>query len=141
METKLKPARTFSEPRIKIITDLDALVSNSIGVKLGGKVYRINPVDTETFMKLSANLSAIQKILDKREKGEEIFDAEVYEVYTDFIQSVCPDITLSVLKSCTLAQINALVVTITKHMMGGTQNEMQSDEVTDTGEKKKSVKL
>lgn len=132
---KLWPVRTESKP-IKIIADIDAIISEPVGFIFQGQTYEIHPVDTESFMRVANSLHEVQRILQDRGQGKSIDEEEVYQAYLKFIQPLCPRIGLKELKAMKLPQIDALVNLIFKHIRGDTTQSKTEQEETDEKKKK-----
>lgn len=121
-------AEKFSTKREKptVVTDLDAIVRDSIAVTLHGKKHVIRPVLVEEFFAL-ANAWAVIGDLDSRKN---VGIDEVIDAYFGVIHAVCPTITREDLRTCTLSQITGFLRVVMEHSTGGL-----------TDEKKKALKI
>lgn len=137
---KLLPTRNQSRPNVQVIADFDDLIAQPIGFKVFGKVYEIQPVTTETFLKVANALGQVQNLLSERAQGREIKDQEVYDHYFQFITPLCPDMTKDELKKLALPQLNALITLIIQHMTGRTPQTPKPVEAEDA-EKKNSKQM
>ncbi len=119
---KLRPAR----PEVKVIADIDEIISQPIGFRFNGRIYTIQPISTRVFVHVAQELQSFTQLLKKKET-EEITEDEIYNSYYRWVKSVCPEISQADIRKMTVAQLNALMNLIIEHMTGRTAKEMLGD--------------
>lgn len=118
---KLMPAR----PDVKLIADLDEIISQPIGFKFGGRDYVIQPVSTSAFLKITQAMENFQALLKvKDSKPGEITEDIVYEAFYRWIVILVPEIKLAAVKKMAFAQLNALMTLMIQHITGQTSDAM-----------------
>lgn len=135
-----RDAKKHNEP-MKLIADLDAIISQPIGFKYLGNQYVIEPLTTESYMDLILAYQNLQFLLKRRDEqdGTVTLD-QTYEAYYTLMHSVCPTITLSEIKKGKLIQLSAMLGLMIKHITGDTAPLMAgSDPFEMSDEKKKNV--
>lgn len=130
------PARSKAQSAT-IVTDLDALISKPIAFKFQNEIFTVKPVDTGTFLKVAASLGDLQALLS-REDPTQTNREEIDEKYFNLLSVLCEDLTLAHIQRMTVAQINALLRLVVRHLTGDTEKFMQATE-TDSTEKKNQV--
>ena len=138
--SKLMPARSANEEPVKIISDLDSLISRRIGVKFQGKVLEIEPVDTQSFIRIAQASFEFHKLLhDKEMNNVEVTQDQIYRAYYKFISILCPSISMDEIKSMKVQQLSALMQTIVAHISGKTAKDMQAlaEDLSQEAQKKK----
>ena len=103
MFRRLKPVRD-DLVKDNMVADLDALISDPVFFQSQGKTFKINPITTEEFLKVTSAFSKIDTLKDKKEITH---DELIYHYYR-VIKSVCPDIKVKHLNEMTQAQLGAL---------------------------------
>ena len=98
----------------KVVTDLDAIVKDSIAVKLHGKTHMIKPILVEEFFAIS-NALALVSDLQKREK---ITLEDLIDGYYGVIFAVCPTITKDDIRACSHSQVAAFLKRVISHVSG-----------------------
>lgn len=130
---KLMPSRSEHTP-VKVIADLDALISQPIGFKYLGKDFIIDPMTTENFIQITKALHDMEVAL----KADGMDQDAIYLTYYNFIHALCKSITLSDIKKAALPQLHALMALLIKHIKGETGQEMvDAPETFDEAQKKK----
>lgn len=134
--SRIMPAR--QKPAVKVIADLDSIVSQPIGFRFMGKDYVIEPVTTEKFMQIAGALERMQNIAKEHAENKGITQEDVYESYHDFIKSLCPKITVKDLRSMALPQLHAVINLMIRHITGQTDDQMVGESEIHS-EKKKTL--
>lgn len=117
------PTRDEHKP-VKVISDLDALISQPIGFKYLGKDHIIEPMTTENYIEVCQGLYDMDIVARRKEDDPEFEKDAIYAAYFRFIHSVCKTITLEDLKKAKIAQLHALIALIIKHVKGETSPDM-----------------
>jgi len=131
---KFLPARQKEDlTHLKIVSDFDKLVSEPVGFKFLGRVWKIKPVTNEIFMQVTLQYGKLVGFLQG--EGELQGDA-LFEEYLKFIHPVCPEFKLEDLKKMNMPQLNALIGLIMKHLTGNVYSEANAS--TEENEKKKT---
>lgn len=127
----LKPTRTqFTDKPVELISDLDKIITKTYLFIFEGKEYSINPVSLEDFARYSQALANISNIQSKKEVSQK----EVIEAYAEFISSVCPEVTVSMIERMTLPQLGALTNLVVSVITGTV--EKKNIELTPTNQVK-----
>ena len=119
------------------MVDLDKLIAEPIYFQFRGKAYKVEPVTTARFVKMVQSLGRIQGLLDKKDTDGIKSTSEVYDVYEEFITTLCPHISRQDIELMSMGQIAALTNLLINHMMGRTQTE----EIQGEDAEKKNTKL
>lgn len=121
---KMMPARSNAD----VVTDLDAIVSESVSFRFNGKLHQIHPISLESFLRFSNAQTNLMAGL----KDEAILKTpkELATRYFEMISSVCDSITLDDIQDMEQVQIAALYQLVLDIVTGQ----------VDTGEGKKKRK-
>jgi len=119
---KINPARSNAAPDYSVVLDLDEIISKPVAFKFRGKSYVVEPVSTETFLKLAEVLNKIQSLVSSIAQGAKAHDEDVYLAYYEYIKVLCPEFTLEMLKKMQLPQVHGLINLIIKHATGQPMN-------------------
>lgn len=134
---KIMPSRdAFAPPAtpVKVIADLDLLISQPIGFKYLGRDYVIDPMTTKNYFEVIKGLHDIEVLTSNRDSTTL---EETYQAYYRFVHALCKTITLEDIKKATLPQLSALMNLLIKHIKGETTGDMVGEaEVTDSEKKK-----
>ena len=115
--TKLRPARQAAED-IRVVVDLDSLISEPVGFRFRGKIYQIQPVTTRQFMQMSQVLGELQSLNTAQKSGTEVHEETINAAFHRYVSAICPELTMELLVSMTLAQRGALLTLILRHATG-----------------------
>lgn len=110
-----RPSRATVE--VRVVADLDRLVSESVGFMLHGKVRRIKPLTQETFLKVINELAT----LDMLRTSKDFEPIKLRKAYLSLFSKACEPMSDSDLKQMTDAQIGALVQQIIECVTGRAQ--------------------
>jgi hypothetical protein len=117
---RIRPARTQAKD-LGVILDLDDLLTKPNGFRVHGKLYKVNAVDTQTFMRLAEILGEVQTLI--RELGtRDVSENEIYEKYHEYISVLCPEFTMEALRKMQLPQVHGLINLIIKQATGQPMN-------------------
>ncbi len=116
---KKKPTRVSSED-IRVVTDLDRLVSESVGFRWNGKVHLIKPMSTEVFLFVLKDLARMDAIYKSKIRDEDT----ILRTYASLFQNVCDTISYDDVLKMSHAQITALF----REIMDCVKGKAQSDE-------------
>ncbi len=118
----LRPARSqASQTTREIVSDLDAIVSQSVSFKLHGKYHEIKPISTKTYMLYVNALSEVFALKDK----EKITSDELINKYFLLVKSVCETVEREDIEKMTQAQIGAMFELIMNTITGSAQVEAE----------------
>lgn len=109
------PAREAVE--VKVIVDLDRLISESVGFMLHGKLRRIKSMTQENFLRVVNELAALDLMRAKSERDPKALHA----AYIKLFKQACEPINDEDLNKMTDAQIGALVQNIIECVTGRAQ--------------------
>jgi hypothetical protein len=137
---KLMPTRGGTQKPVKLITDLDLLVSQPIGFRYLGRDHVIEPMTTQNFIDVVKALHDIEVIASRSEDHPEFDQEEIYLAYHRFVSALCDSITLEDIKKAKLPQLHALMALLTKHIKGETTPDMMESESDASDSEKKKMK-
>lgn len=106
MSLSLFPKKKIPE-NIKIVRDLDRLISTPIGVTLFGKTIVIKPMTTEHFLSVCQSLGELDA-LKARSRTTAIEEKEAVKKYHELFSVACEGLTKDDLMKMEYAQIGAL---------------------------------
>lgn len=115
MLKRFLPARQAVE--VRVVTDLDRLISEPVGFMLHGQVRRIKPLTQENFLYMVNELAALDMLRSEKERNPE----KIRAAYMALFKKACEPITDEDLKRMTDAQIGALVQQIIECVTGRAQ--------------------
>jgi len=111
---KFKPVRDKHVGDVEVVADLDALISDDIAFRFGGKTYKIKPLEAGEAFIVWQNLSKLEGLT----KRDEVTFTEVLDFYTDLFSSVCPEIKRSDVEQMSQPQCAALLQLILDTVTG-----------------------
>lgn len=117
---------------VKVISDLDDLVSEDVAFVYKGKTYVLNPVTAEDMMKMEVARAKLVLMLTGRADGLALPPDEIYERYFELISPIVKDLTYPDIRSMNVVQLNALLNLVFRQLTGDPELY---------GEKKKTMKL
>lgn len=106
---------------VKVVTDLDRLITEHTGFRWNGKVHVINPISTELFLKLTNEFDRIERLI----KGGSNEPKLVLDAYAKLFSSVCDTISIHDVREMTYPQIGALFTLVVRCVTGRAQVEEQ----------------
>jgi len=98
----LKPARP--DTNIPVISDLDAMVAESVPFRFGGKVHFIKPISVLEFYQYT---QALAKLVDLKD-AQSVSGEELVDCYYNLFKAVCDTIEHKDIEKMTTAQASAL---------------------------------
>lgn len=104
---------------VELVSDIDAIITETIYFQLHGKVRAIKPMSAEQFLKYSLALSKLYSLRER--KG--LTGDELVEAYFELANSVIDDITKDDIRKLTQAQVSGLYTLILKSVTGEIQAE------------------
>lgn len=125
---------TLSTGKTEVVTDLDAILSRTVGVRFSGRVYRIPPLSFEDFLKATNALAG----LDLLAKEKVVSIEQIRQAYVSLFEICCPEILKSEkFSELTNQQMAALYKTILDQLVGKAEMESQkkSQQNADMSEK------
>lgn len=134
---KIMPTRdAFSPPAtpVKVIADLDLLISQPIGFKYLGRDYVIDPMTTRNYIEVVKGLHDIEVLTSNRDSTTL---EDTYQAYYKFVHALCKTMTLEDIKKATLPQLAALMNLLIRHIKGETTGDMVGEPQVEDVEKKK----
>jgi hypothetical protein len=124
MLSRLLPARAKKQEGP--VTDLDAIVAESVSFRFKGKNHTLHPIDMETFLKFTNAQSSLMRVLNDKENV--LTTRGLAEKYFEVINPLCASISLKDIMDMEQVQIAALYQLII---------DMVTGQVPDTGDGKK----
>lgn len=118
---RLMPTRSALEAKTSgaLVADLDALIEQPTFFKLHGKIHKINPMLVEEFWAVANALADLHKV----QKADKIAFDDMVDNFHRVIHAVCPSITRDDLRSCTQAQLAAIMQRVNDHVNGVAQGD------------------
>lgn len=126
----IKTGKPVEIPEAQVVSDLDAMIAHPIAFRLHGKIHQIKPISVKEFYAFANAIAGIGAL----EKEEKITTAQVVDLYTRIICSVCDSISRKDVEAMTQAQCGALLQLIVEAVTGKAQVEAGAG----SGEKKKT---
>jgi hypothetical protein len=111
----MMPARGAKD--LSMVVDLDDLIAKPVGFRFRGRLYRVEPVSAERFMRVSGALAEAAALLEQA-KTESVSQDQIYEAYHQFIGALVPDFQVDVLKDMTLPQVHGMINLLIKQVTG-----------------------
>lgn len=113
---RFRPARDNGN-EVKVIVDLDRLISQSVGFMLHGKVRRVKPMTMDTFLFVTNELAALDVL--RQQKTHDYVGLR--KAYAKLIKRACEPISDHEIKLMTDPQIAALIQHIIDCVRGNGQ--------------------
>lgn len=101
---RFKPARQEIPSDIKMIVDLDRLISEPVGFRFRGRVHQIKPLTNAQFFRVINDFTQLQWLA----KQEKVDHQQVIGGYAKIFQTCCPTISNNDVASMTPSQMAAL---------------------------------
>lgn len=102
---QIRPARPQEVRDVRVIADLDRLVSEPIGFRYQGQVHLIKEISTANFMALVNQMAKLDMLRTKPDLKEE----ELYQEYETMFRLACYSITREMIESMKPSQMAALL--------------------------------
>lgn len=115
MISKLWPAR--SKASIGPVTDLDAIVSESVTFRFKGKVHNLKPISLAEYLKFINAMAEMNKAFEEKDKSP-LTAKDLASKYHAVIAAVCDTITLDDILSMEQAQVAALYQLVIDQITG-----------------------
>ena len=119
MLSKFLPARAKKQEGP--VTDLDAIVAESVSFRFKGKIHTLHPVDMETFLKFTNAQSTLMRTLNGKENV--LTPQALAEKYFEVINPLCSSIQLKDIMDMEQVQIAALYQLIIDMVTGQVPGE------------------
>ena len=119
MLSKFLPARAKKQEGP--VTDLDAIVAESVSFRFKGKIHTLHPVDMETFLKFTNAQSTLMRTLNDKENV--LTPQALAEKYFEVINPLCSSIQLKDIMDMEQVQIAALYQLIIDMVTGQVPGE------------------
>lgn len=133
---RLMPTRGEHKP-VKVIADLDLLVSQPIGFKYLGRDHVIQPMTTANYIEVVKALHDMEMIVGKRQDDPDFDQDSIYAAYHRFVSALCKTISIEDIKKAKLPQLHALMALMISHIKGETASDMVETPAESDIEKKK----
>lgn len=101
-------------PDIQVISDLDSILSRTVGFKYEGKIFEIPPLSLEMFLLAVQGLATLDHLKTKEDVGID----ELKAAYLKLFGVVCPRVTMKIVESMGHQQIAALLNLVIEVIMG-----------------------
>jgi hypothetical protein len=111
---KFMPTRRASEVSENFIADLDALVNEPVYFKVLGKVHKIEPISSETFLRFTNGYHKIMGLNDRKDLTPD----DVIDAYYQIFNSVCKTITRKDVENMKQVQIGGVFQVIVDAVTG-----------------------
>ena len=99
---------------VRLVCDLDAILTETVGFKFDGVIYEIPPISLEKFILAVQGLAVLDSLKQKKElNGTELLDA-----YESLFRLVCPKLTRKIIQDMGHQRIGALLNLIIEVIMG-----------------------
>jgi len=99
---------------VRLVCDLDAILTETVGFKFDGVIYEIPPISLEKFILAVQGLAVLDNLKQKKElNGPELLDA-----YESLFRLVCPKLTRKIIQDMGHQRIGALLNLIIEVIMG-----------------------
>jgi len=118
--SKSPQAELTAQPGVRLITDLDLLVTQPVGFKWKGKVHFIKPMSTAVYLGLLERLARMDAIYKQGSKDHRL----VIRAYAELFSFVCETIRYKDVEEMTQAQIRGLFAEIMATVTGKAQAEI-----------------
>lgn len=105
---------------VRVIADLDRLVSEPVGFRYAGKVHRIKPMSTEVFLSVLRDLARVHEIQRLKIQVDE---GTMTKVMAALFMDVCDTLTYDDIAEMTYAQRTSLFANIIDIVKGSTKDE------------------
>ena len=128
---KLRAHNSSPADNARIVTNLDRLVAEPVGVMLLGKRRIVKPITTEQFLKLSRELAAID-MLRMKAQTEPLDEKEVVEKYSELFKIAVEPFSGDDMNKMTYPQMAALFQVILDCVGGKAQVEDEKKNVNQT---------
>lgn len=115
--------KSAPKSQAKVIADLDALISEPIAFKFGGRVHLIQPIQTSEFFVITNKLAKMDLLRAKSEISKE----ELLKAYEDVICSACKTIKPKDIASMTQTQLAAIFQLILDCLTGKAYIESEDE--------------
>jgi len=107
------PAR-ISYDDVKVVADLDRMISDPVGFRFQGKIHVIKPMTQEVFLRAASAFAKMDQM-----RKDPVYDPEkLIAVYVDLFNKVCDTIGENEIRSMTDAQRGAVVQQIVDCITG-----------------------
>lgn len=117
--TRFRPARSMALQDIKVVSNLDDILTQPVAFILHGKTHYLEPLNTETFFRWSECLAQLFELKNQ----DKLPSSELLDAYDKLFRSVCPTITRSDIAECKQSQIAALLSVLLDHVSGRVKGE------------------
>lgn len=122
LRKRIAAAPTHLAAKTEVVTDLDAILGRTVGVRFHGRVYRIPPLSFEEFLIATNALAELEKLGKERIVSIE----QVRQAYVGLFQICCPEIVKDKnFSELTNQQFAALYKTIFEQLMGKPELDAQ----------------
>ena len=116
------PARAQAQhdqiPDVKIVCDFDSVLSQRVGFKFQGRVYQMEPVTVENYMKVTLAYRDLLDMAQGRAQGVAMKQDEIYLRYFELIHPLVPEFSYETLKQLPFTALNQLINLVIKNLSG-----------------------
>lgn len=113
---------THTAAKTEVVTDLDAILGRTVGVRFNGRVYRIPPLSFQEFLMATNALAELEALGKERVVSIE----QIRQAYIALFQVCCPEIVNDKkFSELTNQQFAALYKTIFEQLMGKPELDAQ----------------
>lgn len=110
---KLRPARDAYD-EVKVVADLDRMISDPVGFRFQGKVHVIKPMTQEVFLKTASAFAKMDQM-----RKDPVHDVDkLISVYVELFSRCCDTIGVKEVRAMTDSQKGAIVQQIVDCITG-----------------------
>lgn len=118
------------EPSFEVVTDLDAIMTRTVGFKFEGRIHKIPPLPVESFLYATNALAKIESL----RKKDKLTATELLKAYEELFAIMCPTITIEHIKKMSHHQVGSLFNTILEIILGKAELTAQKKNITNSME-------
>lgn len=108
-------------PKVEIITDLDAILTRTVGFRFNGRIYQIKPLTLEQFALATNALAGI----DLLRRETHIDSDQLIDAYANLFEVVCPEIGRKDIQEMGVQRVAALYQLVVEIIVGKAEIEAQ----------------
>ncbi len=105
---------------VRVLTDLDRMISEPVGFRWKGKIHQIKPMTNEVFLLVLRDLARVHEIQKLALKPDE---GTMLKVYAALFMDVCDTIDYDDIASMSYAQVTSLFAEIMDVVKGKSKDD------------------
>lgn len=103
---------------LEVVSDLDSIVSKSVGFRFEGRIHEIKPLSVQEFIYAANALAACDDLLARSKKGERMTEDMLLDAYAGVFAVMTESIDRDCVARMTIAQVGALYSLVLECVMG-----------------------